>query len=232
MSRSDAFLWMIGLALGFGDLTQRPAQPPPPTFYKDVLPILQNHCQNCHRLREVAPMPFVTYQQTKPWATSIAHATEMKMMPPWFADPRYGRFANDPSLSDYEIHTLSAWAQNGALAGDPHDAPSPKAWTDGWNIPNPDLVVKMPKPVPIPAHDDSVFPLRNSVSPGRKVFAAIALQPTAWRAVAEVGRRKSGLARTSSCRAFDGNGPPAPLYRTKQMPPASLHLAAGPQSPD
>jgi len=145
---------MIGLALGFGDLTQRPAQPPPPTFYKDVLPILQNHCQNCHRLREVAPMPFVTYQQTKPWATSIAHATEMKMMPPWFADPRYGRFANDPSLSDYEIHTLSAWAQNGALAGDPHDAPSPKAWTDGWNIPNPDLVVKMPKPVPIPAHGE------------------------------------------------------------------------------
>jgi len=145
---------MIGLALGFGNLAQHPTQPAPPTFYKDVVPILQNHCQSCHRVGEVAPMPLVTYEQTKPWATSIAHATEMKMMPPWFADPRYGQFANDPSLGDEEIRTLSAWAQNGAPAGDSHDAPPPKKWTDGWNIPNPDLVVKMPKPVPIPAHGE------------------------------------------------------------------------------
>jgi len=99
-------------------------------------------------------MPFMTYEQTKPWATAIAHATAVKMMPPWFADPSYGRFANDPSLTVQEIHTLSAWAQDGALAGDSHDSPPPKKWTDGWNIPNPDLVVKMPKPVSIPAHGE------------------------------------------------------------------------------
>jgi len=71
-----------------------------PTFYKDVLPILQDHCQSCHREGEVAPMPLETYEQARAWAPAIAHQVEMKMMPPWFADPRYGHFANDASLSE------------------------------------------------------------------------------------------------------------------------------------
>ena len=96
-------------------------------------------------------MPLVTYEQSRPWATAISHAVQMKMMPPWFADPRYGHFANDPSLTDRQIATLAAWAASGAPAGDPHDAPAPRQFVGGWNIPNPDLVVKMPKPVPISA---------------------------------------------------------------------------------
>jgi hypothetical protein len=67
----------------------------PPMFYRDIVPILQNHCQSCHRPGEVAPMPLVTYEETRPWANAMAHAVETKMMPPWFADPRYGHFAND-----------------------------------------------------------------------------------------------------------------------------------------
>jgi hypothetical protein len=125
--------------------------PPSPTFYKDVLPILQEHCQSCHRPDEVAPMPLVTYQQTHPWAHAIAHAVEMKMMPPWFADSRYGHFANDPSLTEQQIATITRWAEANAPAGDEHDAPPPRKWAGGWNIPQPDLVVKMPKPVRIPA---------------------------------------------------------------------------------
>jgi hypothetical protein len=121
------------------------------TFYKDVLPILQNKCQSCHRSGEPAPMPLVTYAQTRPWAGQIAAAVEMKMMPPWFADPRYGHFANDPSLSEEEIATIAAWEKAGAPAGDAHDAPAPRKWSAGWNIPRPDLVVKMPRPVAIPA---------------------------------------------------------------------------------
>jgi hypothetical protein len=127
---------------------------PTPTFYKDVLPILQEHCQSCHRLGEVAPMPLVTYEQTRPWAGAIAHASEMKMMPPWFADPRYGHFSNDSSLTEQQIAMISAWAHAGAPAGDPHDAPPPKQWAEGWNIPEPDLIVKMPKPVQIPAEGE------------------------------------------------------------------------------
>ncbi len=79
------------------DQTVLPAKPP--TFYKDVLPILQAHCQRCHRPGEIGPMPLVTYEQTRRWSKAIAQAVESRKMPPWFADPQYGRFSNDPSLS-------------------------------------------------------------------------------------------------------------------------------------
>ncbi len=125
-----------------------------PTFYKDVLPILQDHCQSCHRKGEVAPMPLETYEQTRPWASAMSHAVSIRMMPPWFADPRYGHFSNDPSLTDQQIATIVAWAEAGAPAGDARNAPPPRTWTQGWNIPNPDLVVEMPKPVPIPAQGE------------------------------------------------------------------------------
>jgi hypothetical protein len=126
----------------------------PPTFYKDVLPILQNKCQSCHRRGEPAPMPLVTYEQTRPWAGKIAAAADMKMMPPWFADPRYGHFSNDSSLSAAEIATIRAWANAGAPAGLARDAPPAQHWSEGWNIPQPDAVVKMPKPVQIPARGE------------------------------------------------------------------------------
>ena len=125
-----------------------------PTFYKDVLPILQDHCQSCHRAGEIAPMPFVTYAQTRPWAASIRMAVEAKSMPPWFADPRYGKFSDDPSLTPQQIATLSAWANQGAPAGSPKDAPPPRQWTAGWNIPAPDKVLRMPTPVELPAAGD------------------------------------------------------------------------------
>src|SRR5882724_10926118 len=133
---------------------QKPGAPARPTFYKDVLPILQDHCQSCHRQGEVAPMPLVTYQQTRPWAKAVAYAVEMKMMSPWFADPHYGHFADDISLTEKQIATISAWANAGTPAGDVHDAPAARSWTDGWNIPQPDLVVKMPKAVKLPAEGE------------------------------------------------------------------------------
>jgi hypothetical protein len=124
------------------------------TFYKDVLPILQQHCQACHRPGEIAPRSFVTYAEAKPWASAIAEVTRTRKMPPWFADPRYGKFSNDPSLTPAEIETLSFWAAAGAPAGDPHDAPPPPHWIEGWSIPRPDVIVQMPRAVTIPAHGD------------------------------------------------------------------------------
>src|ERR1700689_147798 len=112
----------LGCCLGGGFSPQTTAAPAAPTFYKNVLPILQNHCQSCHRPGEVAPMPLVTYEQTRPWAASMAHSVTMRVMPPWFADPRYGHFANDASLTDQQIATLVAWSEAGAPAGDAHDA--------------------------------------------------------------------------------------------------------------
>ena len=99
-------------------------------------------------------MPLVTYEQTRPFADAIAHSVEMKMMPPWFADPRYGHFSNDPSLSAEQIATISSWAHGGAPTGDPRATPPPRKWAAGWNIPQPDLVVTMPTPVPIPAEGE------------------------------------------------------------------------------
>jgi hypothetical protein len=150
--RAVAFVAVIGLVLCFcAAAFQTTGTAPPPTFYRDVLPILQSHCQGCHRPGEIAPMPFVTYEQTHPWAKQIAAAVQMRMMPPWFADPRYGKFVNDPSLTPQEITTISAWAEAGAPAGNPDDAPPPPKRTEGWNIAQPDQVVRMPKPVQIPA---------------------------------------------------------------------------------
>lgn len=131
-----------------------PGHAGPPTFYRDALPILERRCQSCHRPGEIAPMPFVTYDQTLPWAAAIRDATRSRKMPPWFADPAAGRFANDPSLTPSEIGTLAAWADAGAPPGDPRDAPPPRAWVEGWNIPAPDQVITMPQPVEIPARGD------------------------------------------------------------------------------
>ncbi len=89
-------------------------------------PSWQDHCQSCHRPGEVAPMPLVTCEQTRPWAGAIAHVVEMRMMPPWFADPRYGHFANDPSLSEQQIATISAWAKARHLLTPPRRAATTK----------------------------------------------------------------------------------------------------------
>ena len=71
-------------------------------------------------------MPLVTYSETRPWAKAIRNAVLSRKMPPWFADPMYGHFANDRSLSKAEIDTLVQWADAGAPAGDPKDAPPPR----------------------------------------------------------------------------------------------------------
>jgi hypothetical protein len=125
-----------------------------PTYYRDVLPILQQRCQTCHRAEGIGPMRFETYEQTRPYAGAIAAAAQIKSMPPWFADPHIGRFSNDPSLSGGQIATLAAWANGGTPAGDARDAPAPVHWAESWSIPQPDLILKMPKGVALPASGD------------------------------------------------------------------------------
>jgi hypothetical protein len=122
-----------------------------PTFHKDVLPVLQRQCQSCHRPGEAAPMAFLTYEQTRPWAKAIKQAVNLKKMPPWFAEPGIGKFHNDRTLSDAERATLAGWADAGAPAGNPAEAPKPLNWLDGWSIGKPDLVFEMPHAVDVPA---------------------------------------------------------------------------------
>jgi len=106
-------------------------QSSPITFNKDILPILQENCQSCHRPGQIAPMSLLTYKDTRPWAKAIKAAVIERKMPPWFAEPNVGHFINDRSLRQDEINTLVEWADTGALEGDPKDAPARIEWPKG-----------------------------------------------------------------------------------------------------
>jgi hypothetical protein len=125
---------------------------PKVTFNQDVLPVLQERCQNCHRAGEVAPMPLLSYEETRPWASAIKEAVLLKRMPPWFADPHASKtFSNDRSLSKQEIETIVAWVDAGAPEGDSEARPEAVAFVDGWNIGEPDVSFEMQQEFAVPA---------------------------------------------------------------------------------
>lgn len=135
------------------------------TFNKDVLPILQRNCQTCHRPGNIAPMSFLSYETTRPWAKAMKAAVVTRKMPPWFADPQYGHFSNDRSLKQEEIDTIVQWVDNGAVKGDPNDAPPPVKWPENGWMTNPDLVLKgIPYTVPA-APDKNVIEWMTLTTP-------------------------------------------------------------------
>jgi hypothetical protein len=115
------------------------------TFSKDVAPILYKNCVDCHRPNELAPMSFISYKETRPWARSIKEKVLSRQMPPWHADPRHGEFANDRRLSQSEIDTIVAWVDTGAREGSPRELPPAPKFVDGWKIGKPDIVFTMPE---------------------------------------------------------------------------------------
>ena len=142
---------MRSILLSFGVAALAvPATAAPATYYKDVLPVLQKNCQSCHRPGEAAPMSFLNFETTRPWAKAIKSAVASKKMPPWFADPHVGKFSNDRTLSAAEIETLTSWVDGGAQAGNPADAPAPLHFVEGWRINKPDVVFKMPAAYNVP----------------------------------------------------------------------------------
>jgi mono/diheme cytochrome c family protein len=159
-SMGFAFLVALAVALAIGAplSAQRPsASQEQVTFAKDVAPILQRSCQNCHRPGSVAPMSLMTYEDTRPWARSIKQRVSSRAMPPWDVDRNVGiqEFNNDPSLSDREIETIVKWVDGGAPLGNVADLPAPRQFDDPrlWHIGNgkPDLIVSMPKPFKVAA---------------------------------------------------------------------------------
>jgi len=121
------------------------------TFSKDVAPIFQAKCQECHQPNSIAPMSLITFQEARPWARSIKERVAARQMPPWHIDPSVGvqKFKNDMSLTDQQVDTIVRWVDGGAPQGDPKDLPAPKplvtdnewkAVRDGFG--KPDLVVK------------------------------------------------------------------------------------------
>ena len=118
-----------------------------PTFTKDVVPILQRSCQDCHRPGSLAPMSLLTYEDARPWARSIKARVAAREMPPWFIDRHIGirKFKNDISLSDQEVATIVGWVDAGAPRGNPADLPPARQFPSitAWQTGTPDLIVEM-----------------------------------------------------------------------------------------
>ncbi len=131
-----------------------------PTFTRDVLPVLQRSCQQCHRPGTAAPMSLLTYEQARPWARAIKDRVVARQMPPWHLDRAIGTYLDDPSLSDEEIATIAGWVDAGAPRGNPEDAPPPLdlAALDEWVWGQPDMIVSMKTGFKIPAEGADMFP--------------------------------------------------------------------------
>lgn len=134
-----------------------------PTFTKDVAPILNRRCVECHRPGEVAPMSLTTYKEVRPWAKSIKERVVARSMPVWLADPHYGDFRNDRRMSDAEIATIVSWVDAGAPEGRPGDLPRLPNFETGWILGKPDLIVDMGTDFEVPA--DGVVPYKYFTVP-------------------------------------------------------------------
>src|ERR1700730_2372420 len=123
----------------------------PPTFAKDIAPIIYEHCASCHRAGEIAPMSLLSYEEVRPWAASIREKVAMGAMPPWHSAAPRGQFSNDRRLSDAERESLLRWVAAGAPKGNVKDLPPLPAFTENWEIGKPDVVITMPEPYIVPA---------------------------------------------------------------------------------
>src|SRR5437773_10952443 len=164
------------------------------TYTKDVAPILQRSCQNCHRPDSIAPMPLLTYEQVRPWARAIKENVVLRNMPPWHIDPNVGihEFKNSVSLSDQEIATIAKWVDSGAPKGNPDDMPPPRKFDDNakWSIGTPDLIVAMSTDLVVPGKAPDTW--KNVVAdPGLtedRYIKAVEVKPTkGFRAIHHLG---------------------------------------------
>jgi hypothetical protein len=170
----------VGSAQSPVPLRSRSAQSNPPTFHKDIEPILQQNCQTCHRPGQVAPFSLLDYESARLFSRHIRAAVNSRFMPPW--KPVRGEgvaLQFERGLSDAEIAVLTRWADGGAPEGDPRDAPEPLQFSSGWELGEPDLILEMPaayEPDKDGADDYRCFSLAPNLPNDRKI-RAIAVEP-------------------------------------------------------
>ena len=121
------------------------------TYAKHISRILQKNCQECHRPGQIGPMSLMNFDDALAWSDTIREVVSEGRMPPWYADPRYGKFRNDRRLSREDRDTLLAWIDHGTPRGDDKDLPPPRRFPEGWRIGKPDLVIRMPRAYEVPA---------------------------------------------------------------------------------
>lgn len=151
------------------------------TFSKHIAPIVFNRCVQCHRPGEAAPFPLLSYEDVKQRAGFIVEVTESGLMPPWKARKGYGEFANDRSLRDEEKALIKKWVDQGAVQGNPADMPPAPIFVSGWQLGQPDVIVKMAEPFAVPATGPDIY--QNFVVPVEvpegKFLKAIEFRPSA-----------------------------------------------------
>jgi hypothetical protein len=177
-----SFLIMTGLCFAAGGADSAKV-----TFAKDIAPIFQEKCQDCHRTGSMAPMSLITYEEARPWARSIKERVITRQMPPWHIDKAVGvqKFKNDMSLSDAQIGLIVRWVDQGAPLGDPKDLPPPKEWPKGneWQaaklLGQPDFVIEA-KPYTMPAHNQDVWwrPVTDIPVTGPSWVRAVEMRPS------------------------------------------------------
>jgi peroxiredoxin len=148
------------------------------TYSDQVARLLQKRCVECHREGQAAPFALTSYSETAGWAESLLEMVEQRRMPPWHANPHYGKFSNDSRLTDDEIKTLKDWVSAGCPEGDPSKLPEPAKYADGWRIPKPDVVFQIPKPYKVPATGEvsyKYFEVETKFTEDKWVQAAEAL---------------------------------------------------------
>jgi|SRR5882672_3974180 len=185
-----------------------PAASGKPTFHKDVEPILQKRCVECHRPGEVGPFPLLKYDKAKSSAKQIKEVVVKRRMPPWHADPKIGEWKNDRSLTSKEIDTIAGWVDAGAPEGDAKDAPAPRKFNETWQIGTPDAIYTIPRKEHIPA--EGALPYRNLIVPTGlkedKWVQAVEIRPSARQVVHHVLAFVFSLSRLKEQRPDGLNG--------------------------
>ncbi len=153
---------LIGFAFSENTVIEasgKKAAPVAVTFSKDVAPIFNKACAQCHQPNDIAPFSVLSFKDVRPWAKSIREKVISREMPPWHADPHFGNFSNEMRLSHAEIDTIVAWVDGGATEGNPKDLPKLSNPRETWEIGKPDVVLTMDKPYELPAKgaDDYIY---------------------------------------------------------------------------
>jgi len=190
----------------------------PPTFAKDVAPILYKNCVECHRPNAMAPMSLVSYDDARPWARAVKQKVVAREMPPWGADPAIGKFSNDVSLKQADIDTIVAWVDGGAPLGDSGQLPPVPAFTDGWTIGKPDLIFKMQRPFTVPA--DGTVPYTYVTIPTN-------LKEDVWIRGVELRPTDRRVVHHIISSLVEGNGKPADPAPRLTRDPSRKEIGGG-----
>jgi peroxiredoxin/mono/diheme cytochrome c family protein len=126
------------------------------TYTNQIARVFNAHCVQCHREGQVGPFALTSYEDAVGWADTIREVVENERMPPWHANPEFGKFRNDCRLAEVDKKLIYQWIENGVPQGDPKSLPEPPKFNadSSWRIPGPDVVIKMPKPFLVPATGD------------------------------------------------------------------------------